>query len=143
MKKLLLILLITNSLFAQEKTTSAFLYWTPLAVWGDETWAFGNKVGLGIERKLSKKFDLRFNINNGNYTRSAGNVVSNYSKSSIVNVDLDSRFMFSRNRRINVFVETGVNYSRFHTYEIEIVFEHEIYKTYDIYRENFIDSHLL
>ena len=63
MKKLIVLILISNALFAQEKTKVdkpkfVSIYWKPLLLSQDDNWAYGNKVGLGIEKRLSKKFDL-------------------------------------------------------------------------------------
>lgn len=63
MKKLIVLILISNVLFAQEKTKVdkpkfVSIYWKPLFISSDDYWAYGNKVGLGIKKRLSKKFDL-------------------------------------------------------------------------------------
>lgn len=63
MKKLIVLILISNALFAQKKTKVdkpkfVSIYWKPLLLSQDDNWAYGNKVGLGIEKRLSKKFDL-------------------------------------------------------------------------------------
>jgi len=79
MKKLLLLLLFTSTLlFAQDKSMSTYIFWKPLLFLADDVWGYGNKVGLGIERNLNKKFDLALNINNGHFTPSSDNVVMNY-----------------------------------------------------------------
>ena len=92
-----------------DKPKFVSIYWKPLLLSQDDNWAYGNKVGLGIEkRRLSKIFDLTFNINNGYFTYSVGNVVSSYEKKSIVDLNLNARLMFSRTRRVNLFITAEV-----------------------------------
>lgn len=143
MKKLIVLILISNALFAQEKTKVdkpkfVSIYWKPLFISSDDYWAYGNKVGLGIEKRLSKKFDLAFDINNGNYTYSGDNVVSSYEKKSIVDLNLNARLMFSRTRRVNLFITAGAYYSTSHSYEIDYLYNEAENKNFKVSR----DSHL-
>ena len=139
MKKLLLVLLFTSTLlFAQDKSMSTYIFWKPLLFPADDVWGSGNKVGIGIERKLNKKFDLAFNINNGHFTLSSHNVVMNYIKSSIINIDLNARLMFSRNRIINVFAEVSGSYTTIHSYEISYVLNEFENKTFESTRNSYI-----
>ncbi len=150
MKKLLLLLLFTSTLlFAQDKSMSTYIFWKPLLYSSDDEWGYGNKVGLGIERKLNKKFDLAFNINNGYFTKSSIYVINenyilpsiikeNYIKSTIINIDLNARFMFSRNRIINVFAEVSGSYTTIHSYEISYVLNEFENKTFESTRNSYI-----
>ena len=139
MKKLLLLLLFTSTLlFAQDKSMSTYIFWKPLLFPADDVWGYGNKVGLGIERNLNKKFDLALNINNGHFTLSSDNVVMNYKKSSIINIDLNTRFMFSRNIIINVFAEVSGSYTTIHSYETSYLYHEPENKTFESTRNSYI-----
>ena len=138
MKKLILLLLITNKLFAQDKPTSISIYWKPLFHSNDDHWGYGNKVGLGIEKNISKKFDLTFNINNGNYTYSSHNVNITYEKMSLIDLNLNARLMFSRERRVNTFIIAGGNYSTSHSYEINYIFNETENKIFTSTRDSYI-----
>ncbi len=138
MKKLLFILLISNALFAQEKPTSISIFWKPLFNPVGDHWGYGNKVGLSIEKNLSKKFDLTFNINNGNYTYSSHNVNINFVKKSIIDLNLNARFMFSRERRVNTFIIAGGDYSKTNNFSIDYLFNETENKNFTSTRDSYI-----
>ena len=143
MKKLIVLILISNALFAQEKTKVdkpkfVSIYWKPLLLSQDDNWAYGNKVGLGIEKRLSKKFDLTFNINNGYFTYSSHNVNIVYKKNSIIDLNLNARLMFSKTRRVNLFITAGGYYSTSHSYEIDYVFNETENKNFKVSRDSYL-----